>query len=816
MGELSSAHHRIRLFDVVSVFVVFLLHISCISATDCAHKTPAECLEIDGPFYWRYIEEQSADFQVLERDESLDERLSKVVYNVQRSRLISYNIFQTNQGNDALNELAEARAAGKLVDDELCGRHLNAMLSLMQDTERIVQDRRNASLRNARKLNETHIRLARVLDSFGHYEAGVMNGRQAFVGDHDQCQSTRLVFDDDEQRTKTTTTRMRYCVARLASDRYLDEAHREYAPRVYQVDNSLHVAVCLPISCHMRNYRGFKTQLQKLIDSQFHMPKALYVHDTLELRSLYCQADADSEYAQMPLAGRAFLTLALGWIGLLFVATLCNARDSSLVLGPFNVRSNWRDFTHVRVANNGAPSRVNLDTMNPMKVFCSMVVIAGHVFVLKLGACSDLLRAYNRCQNSGFAMLLISSTIVTDSFFVITGMLVAASTLNVLRRIAQPAKVDSNNNNNQSSDALLKHEFGSAKEFVKFWLLVVASRALRLVPLFYTMFWYVKSVHNYLAPQPFWDQGFNRETLAGACRHESWLTPITLKGTYMPVTQQCMPHAWSVSADMFATAVIVPMVMLVPTRPKLAHSLLLLAAVSSVVRMWFESSTGHPVLMQQLDQIRVFAAAILFRWRSVVYTAAHNRVFSVAIGAIGGCALHRYEHTATYKWPRWLSGPCTWLATGLVVAQFAGPCFVPYLRKSGALQEHTERTHLAEYNMVTSRALWSVASVVLLLRMCTDCKDTHAMRWCAGRLGKIAARVTYSIFIIHMYVVFSDAQSQSTSPAFSFYALVYTSTYITVWCIALGTLVHLCVETPMNKLIKRHIQPLLIGARKHE
>lgn len=139
---------------------------------------------------------------------------------------------------------------GPDVDQRLCRRHLLRMNALLDELEQINRYQRHfhtdKSNSSTLRLDERHVLLARVLDSYGRYESGVLIGRADLIGSSEQCLETelKLGLGPDEGPTKT-----RYCKASFGFNADLDSRIHKKS------DVYIQVGVCLPNTCHSNSLK---------------------------------------------------------------------------------------------------------------------------------------------------------------------------------------------------------------------------------------------------------------------------------------------------------------------------------------------------------------------------------------------------------------------------------------------------------------------------------------------------------------------------------------------------------------------------------
>lgn len=764
--------------------------------------------DTEAPYAWRfkYLDEQNGKFDVQLIENSLDERLANIIYTVQSIRLVNIDSKRINSGDELRNSQLKLQAAGERVDHSKCRDEVRRMLDLYYDLEQIVESNRK-SLSNARKLNESHIRLAQALDSFGHYDSGLMLGKSQFLGAHQQCLSTALKLREPESSEIRQT---RFCFAKLIADKHLSDSLKSRAKPAHEADSTIDIGICLPETCHSISFNQHKPLIQQLINSQFKLP-SMFLDQNLEFADLYCDIDKDSPLGGLPLIGKLFVVFVIIWLVLIAYATFGRSADPKKeivkqghpilkayvrhLFNSMNIKDSWLDFVSAEKVQG---SRVNLDALNPIKVVCSIVVVLGHTFMMNSGCPMDLTRAYNRAENDPMLATLLNATLVVDTFYVISGTLIAFITL---RKFAG-TKI------NMTPFIFLKQCFQ-----------VIGVRYLRLVPMYVLVFWFHKGIFLNFEPGPLTDSGYNRHTEMGSCRQESWLTPFTFLAAYQPLARQCMPHSWSIAGDIFFIIIIAPIIILMIRRPKLAAALSVVICCISNWMMFRSIAVVQGTLRKGLSELRYHSFVLMFANASHLYTAPHYRIFSVLIGVLTGFVLHTFD-TSEEKGSRWLQklrGPATKLSIGYIIFMFFIPGVV-ILTKDNLLMMIPLHHILFDASMTTGRLLWALSNAILFIRMTTEWKDSFMIKQASGTFWKALAKLSYCILLIHLDIIMYDMQSALTSMYFSRYRILSVAAFSYIACLVFSVVLHVLVENPIDKFIKGFINGLnrkyTVGAKE--
>lgn len=175
--------------------------------------------------------------------------------------------------------------------------------------------------------------------------------------------------------------------------------------------------------------------------------------------------------------------------------------------------------------------RVNVNIFDGIKVFATAYIVHGHVLMFFFGVVTDLRFATERMFN--FSLIFTFNALhVVGLFYIITGIL---TTYLAFSR--------------QKKKELLKPTF---------WILVIASRYLRLIPTYLLVFWFAKHLAAHTGGGPTWfDYRTDMEHVRGFCLTESWKTMLTMSASDVKVPYDCVPQSWYLSND-FRTLLILP------------------------------------------------------------------------------------------------------------------------------------------------------------------------------------------------------------------------------------------------------------------
>lgn len=858
----------------------------CDETEETANETirttkPHECNRDKNVWIYKHVDELHDDFKFLVHQRSIDERFADSVYLTNGHTGMDFHHYKFNSGRQEQDELNVKLAAGSEVNNEQCRRHLSLMVDLAADLSLIVQRMRqqnNESHADGEpiRLVERHFRLARVLDSFGRYESGQLGGRYHSYGVYEQCIRTPLQLQDE-------LVGSRYCWAKLNLDRHLSKplqglptGNSSHVVSFFPGDFKFHMAVCLPKSCHSSSFEPSREGrhnlylVQRLIDSQLKLPQSLYLDESLPLDSVFCLVDPDSKIARVPWGGKLLIALFGIWTSACAFATyrrhlLPDSAQSSNESQPveagasfwthLDLAESWSDFLGEKeISRHG--SRVNLDPLNFVKWFCTLLVVISHATVLSGPLTLAHIRLAALMETNRLESLSLFGFVLVDSFFVITGMMIAyifmkrATALErrqllcsqqreQLRPIrsstnATSIRVDTMRIEESGHGDKLAREFSPlGLNFYRACMLLTLTRYLRLVPLFFLAFWFKKTIYPYLGSGPMWDYGLNRDTTIGGCLEETWLTPFTFISAYLPGAKQCLPQTWTISNDIFFSIVMPPVVVLLYKWPKSAFALAMFILTLSLYIGKLTYYQLDASARFEIEQLRDHSVVILFQIASYIYTTPLYRMPAIVVGTLSGYILFKYSCAGTnrrmtvsdcgdevlengdcdlersqtkkdplYNWPWWFRGPLTYVSLALVVAIFVSSLFTPEFRRFVSLEA---KRSTVIYMLLYYHLVWSLANAVLFLRLVSDLSSSRIMRFFASRFFSVAGKLSYAILLIHWDFILFDIHIETQATEFSRWNYLGIMSLAYSAAIPLAIIVFVVIENPLDKLTKTYL-----------
>lgn len=278
-------------------------------------------------------------------------------------------------------------------------------------------------------------------------------------------------------------------------------------------------------------------------------------------------------------------------------------------------------------------------------------------------------------------------------------------------------------------------------------------------------------------------------------------TPLS---SFDPVPMQCLPPAWYLGSEIYFSLITTPVLILLVKKARLSMYILSFLGFMSSLLMYGAILNIDPVDLRSLNSFSNDMSTLLVVKYTLIYQNPNHRFISVSGGLMCGYFLYYYDF-GSRKWPTWFTNSATKISIAALAtisaSHFALPLIIEYDLHNSLPDNHF--AHLA----VTLRAVWAIANCVVLLRLVTDWQDSPIVRLLSGRLGCMMSKINLAALLIHMdllflhYVFKRDLRENfSLMRWYQVFLLTYVNTII------LSALIHVFVESPINKLVRYCLQ----------
>lgn len=722
---------------------------------------------------------------------------------------------------------------------EECARDLSALLAKIT----ALQDRRPQS-----QVGAQHYKLMQLLDSFGRPEAGSLTAHPFWLGSYLECQqvssgSLKLQLDEPSRELET-----RYCVGKVQLDSW--PARLKESQLI-----SIKVGLCLPSRCDsLALFAEHQTSLNRSLEEVdkirlqvqqlmlFNFNRQLFGASQVRLADIYC---LPLESHRRLSVGAIALLASLGcWLGFSLLCTWLRWRRMS------ETSNSWRleqisdrlvnimaidvnlslFFLSSRQSEKGE-KLVNLAVLDCVKHLGCMGVILAHVLLTYLSLGTSYSHIVESVGKDMRTMLILSLNNIVDTFFVISGLLVAYLMFGQLSSGSSKSRTW---NEQRTASGRRRRRKTSASQLWPFkwnqlidYLRVVSQRYARMAPLYFLVYAWSKLVSTQLGSGPLWDYASNADSLRGLCARESWLWPLTFSSDLKPITHHCIPSAWSIAVDLKFFLLMPALVAVMRRSQRLGYSLLGALIVASCAHSLHQySSLLDYVSAADLAKLRLPVFTVLIRYAAQAYSQPQNRMGPMMVGLLGGHLLHLYERRArksTRKartgsanipaWPCWMRGRCFGATVGLSALLMLAPCLVQVrerarnsiagghlrvlLNLDGSLES---QAWLVLAALALIKPLWSVCNCIILLRLATDLNAKLPVRIMCLSWWRKASKLNYALLLLHFELIAYEAMSRLSIGPISWPSLMGKFAFAYLCSMSVALPVYLLIEQPSQRL----------------
>ncbi|XP_052899878.1 nose resistant to fluoxetine protein 6-like [Anopheles moucheti] len=344
----------------------------------------------------------------------------------------------------------------------------------------------------------------KLLDSWGKWPAGIFSGNLYELGHYDQCVDLR----HEHGSPIIGTIRGRYCFLTVPLDNLLlaSPSTQRIMPGASGKIWAAHLGVCIPAACTAEHFQEF---LNTTVPD---LPPVM----------LNCNAVAPT------LSTAQWVTISIfGTIVLLAIAstlyeavTLCRGQTPHRNLVIFSLYCNGRKLLATCQRNQQMASIKSgtMDCINGIRVLSMVWVVFSHNYV-RIGM-QPIINSHVILSwlESYHSVLVVSSTVSVDTFFLLSGLLTCWSILNALDK--------------------------SGKLNLPIMYL---HRYLRLTPALAALVLFSATLMRYVGSGPFWDGAMS--LTEDSCQ-QYWWSALLYVQNYVNPQNVCLGHTWYLSVDM--------------------------------------------------------------------------------------------------------------------------------------------------------------------------------------------------------------------------------------------------------------------------
>ncbi|XP_053380237.1 nose resistant to fluoxetine protein 6-like [Mercenaria mercenaria] len=402
-----------------------------------------------------------------------------------------------------------------------------------------------------------------------------------------------------------------------------------------------------------------------------------------------------------------------------------------------------------------------LSSVNGIRFISTSWVILCHTYMMGLPVIENVAVFLPKMLKRFTFQAVVNAFVSVDTFFVLSGLLVAYLSLREMRKVGGPRKFN--------------------------WFLFYFHRFWRLTPPYMLLFMLYVPTFKYWSDGPLWlQQGLDKND----CKN-SWWANLLYINNIVNEKETCMGWSWYLANDM-QFFVISPF-MLIPLyySPVLGGlSCLALVTVSVISRALISKHYEFNAnLLFSSDMDDIFE----------IYYKPWSRVGPYAVGVFTGYMLYRTE--CRIKMSKFLNFVGWTMATGVAIAVLYG-LYTP--------DGSTDRLSVdvsALYN-ATSRIAWAIC-IAWVIFSCASGYGGPVNAYLAWGGFVPLSRLTYCAYLVHPIVITLQVYSRRTLEHWSDIELIYR--FLGHMCITYATafVISLAFESPMIGLEK-----VLLGRKK--
>ncbi|XP_045194786.2 uncharacterized protein LOC123550421 [Mercenaria mercenaria] len=401
----------------------------------------------------------------------------------------------------------------------------------------------------------------------------------------------------------------------------------------------------------------------------------------------------------------------------------------------------------------------SLGAINGIRFLSMAWVILGHTYFFCQGYDSNFIfHFFSSLQNWTF-MAISYATVSVDSFFAISGILVAYLTLKELKKVGGASKLN--------------------------WFMFYFHRFWRLTPSYMLVLMVGTVILPYILNGPMWTE--DDLPYMKTCR-TNWWTNLLYVNNYVNTDEICMGWTWYLANDM-QFYIISPLILLPLFYNQIA------GAVSCLLFLTATTVAAGVVAYSHRYQVQMYLPYAPqpndADYGKNLYMPSYARFGPYVVGLFTGYILYRCKCKCNL--PKIINIVC-WLISLALCCVCA---YTPY--SDGDKHTFTQQESAAFFAL--HRTAWGVAVCWIVFACATGHGGwiNEVLSWKAFvPLG----RLTYSAYLIHPLVMLVFYMSRNTPTYFSIYEVIYLFLGHLVLSYGIGFIVSLVFESPMMGLEK--------------
>eukprot|EP01137_Pigoraptor_chileana_P015629 Opistho-2@71817 len=402
--------------------------------------------------------------------------------------------------------------------------------------------------------------------------------------------------------------------------------------------------------------------------------------------------------------------------------------------------------------------------LNGMRVLSMAWVVLGHTVMQVLGLVGfQNLDAFSRSTKEWYFQFVLGGEYAVDSFFFISGFLVAYLLLKELRE--RDGRVN--------------------------WGMFYFHRYWRLIPCVAVVLLFYFKISYHMGSGPFWY--LYQYEVDSKCPQYWWTHLLFIHNNFYPVDSNkvCMGWLWYVADDMIFYIISPIYIVAYRKNRKVAWFLILITLAASF------GVTGWLIEKYNLD-IYVFGAKYN-DFMYYVYSKAWTRIPSYLVG-IGAAFI--VADRELYTRPRnvllrAITHPYVFFV--IAIGSMTAIVFSPYSTYRNPTPEHQwTQTDYTAY-MTVSHFSWAVCTAILTIGCCFG-RYSFVNWFLSLGMWTPLMRLTYGAYLVHPIIIKVVACNSNQYPEYSWLSMAYSAGGNLIFAFVVSTILFLAIERPFISL----------------
>lgn len=416
-------------------------------------------------------------------------------------------------------------------------------------------------------------------------------------------------------------------------------------------------------------------------------------------------------------------------------------------------------YTNARKLLGTNQAAGSLSAINGIRFLSMAWVILGHTYYFGLNYTSNMFEFGKTKINQYLFMGIINATPSVDSFFALSGCLVAYLTLREMKKVGGAKKLN--------------------------WGMFYFHRFWRLTPPYMLIILVGTILYRYIGNGALQPDGDN--TFMGSCR-DNWWTNLLYVNNFVKTKEMCMGWSWYLANDM-QMYILSPLILVPIFYNKILGGIVSAVFLASTIIASGVISHIHEFPVQSFSQ---YAPTKQDKhYGELMYIPVYTRIGPYIVGLVTGYIL--YKCNCKCKLPKWINLSCWLMCVLMTTAIIYGPFTYE--------DNHIMSTNDSAAYYALHRTGWGVAVCWIIFACATGNGGfvNDVLSWSPYvPLG----RLTYCAYLLHPLVMSKYYENRMQPLYFTDYDTVYLFLGNLVLSYGAAFVVSLFFESPMMGLEK--------------